>query len=158
MPKRSEQDELLDRAEAESDADQGEDDFIPLDLSDYEAQTFGVAPAGEYLAEVVEVKMLKVKSGDNAGKPQLRLRLALREPKNGKPVFKYAGLYPSQAGYTKGFLKQFGVDVSGKINKADIIGRVAYVKLSIREQEGRNDDNEIQNVRPVPPDEAPDLG
>lgn len=131
----SELDELMEGA------DEAEEAF---DLSDIDAQTLGALSAGRYAVEVVSCKRGVVKSGDGAGNPKLEIRFKSFDPASNKPIFWHRPLKGKGANITRGALDTLGIDTSQPVKPHTLVGRKAYVTLSIRKD--RPTDNNIDMI------------
>ncbi len=119
---------------------------VTIDTS--EAQSFEAVEPGPYPMIVDQAEVKNSKAGD----PMLNVSFKFEDPSTAKKagtVFRNYMLSGKGAGFTREFLKAFGIEIPVGVqldfDTDDIIGRHVIVQIANREYEGRLQ-NEAQSV------------
>lgn len=116
------------------------------DLSDNNANSYEPLPKGTYATTIYSAELTEVKSGDNAGKPQLKVQLRVSEGQyENRRLFTYVPLYTGKAFWkTQAFFTALGYDLkAGNFQVPavqDLLGQPIGAKVTIVSNSQSGDD------------------
>lgn len=114
---------------------------VPANLASNVSNSYDPVPAGKYEATIYDVQTDTVKSGENAGKPRLKVQLRIAEGQyENRRLFALIPLYVAGDFWkAQSFFSSLGYSVEGTFEVPDIkdlLGKPVVVRVTIREAQG----------------------
>lgn len=114
---------------------------VPKDLATNVSSSYDPVPAGKYETTIYDIQKDTVKSGDNAGKPRLKVQLRIAEGQyENRRLFALIPLYVAGDFWkAQSFFSALGYTVEGSFEVPEInelLGKPVVARVTVREAQG----------------------